>query len=125
MATVEITTENFNDHVKEGIVFLDFWAAWCGPCRSFAPTYEAAAEKHEDIVFGKVDTEAQGELAQAFQVMSIPTVMVFRDGIRIYEGAGALPPAALDDLIEKAREVDMDEVRAKIAEAEKAEGAAN
>lgn len=76
-------------------------------------------------MFGKVDTEAQGELAQAFQVMSIPTVMVFRDGIRIYEGAGALPPAALDDLIEKAREVDMDEVRAKIAEAEKAEGAAN
>ncbi|QOR46938.1 thioredoxin [Trueperella pecoris] len=118
MATVEVTAENFNDIVKEGTVLLDFWAEWCGPCKQFGPTFEAASDKYEDITFGKVDTEAQGELAQAFQIMSIPTLMVFRDGIRIYEGAGALPPAALEDLITQAKALDMDEVRKQIAEHE-------
>ena len=125
MATVEVTAENFNDTVKEGTVLLDFWAEWCGPCKTFGPTFEAASEEHTDVTFGKVDTEEQGELAQAFQIMSIPTLMVFRDGIRIYEGAGPLPPAALEDLIQQAKAIDMDEVRAKIAEAEAEAGNEN
>lgn len=116
MATVEITTENFNDTVKEGIVVLDFWASWCGPCRQFGPIFEKVSEKYEDITFGKVNTEEQGELAQAFQVMSIPTVMIFRDGIRIFEGAGALQSEGLEDLINQATSVNMDDVRAKITE---------
>lgn len=118
MATVEITSENFGEKVADGITILDFWASWCGPCRQFGPVFEAASETHEDITFGKVNTEEQGELAQAFQVMSIPTVMIFREGIRIYEGAGALQASQLEELIGKARELDMDMVRAKIAEAE-------
>lgn len=118
MATVEVTAENFNDTVREGTVLLDFWAEWCGPCKQFGPTIEAASEQHPDITFGKIDTEAEGELAQSFQIMSIPTLMIFRDGIRIYESAGALPPAALEDLITQAKALDMDEVRRKIAEQE-------
>lgn len=117
MATVEITSENFGEKVADGITILDFWASWCGPCRQFGPVFEAASETHADITFGKVNTEEQGELAQAFQVMSIPTVMIFRDGIRIFEGAGALQAAQLEELIGKARELDMDMVRAQIAEA--------
>jgi thioredoxin 1 len=116
VATVELTTDNFNEVVSApGTVLVDFWAAWCGPCRSFAPVFEKAAEAHDDIVFGKVDTEAQVELAQAFNISSIPTLMAVRDGVVLYAQPGALPAPALEELIGKVRAVDMDEVREEIA----------
>jgi len=116
VATVELTTDNFNEVVgAPGTVLVDFWAAWCGPCRSFAPVFEKAAETHDDIVFGKVDTEAQVELAQAFDISSIPTLMAVRDGVVLYAQPGALPAPALEELIGKVRAVDMDEVRDAIA----------
>jgi thioredoxin 1 len=119
MATVELTTENFNDVVGgSGIVLVDFWAEWCGPCRAFAPTFEAASEKNEDITFGKVDTEAQQELAATFGIRSIPTLMIVREGVVLFSQPGALPGNALDDLIDQARKVDMEEVHAKVAEAQ-------
>ncbi|GAA4035468.1 thioredoxin [Allokutzneria multivorans] len=117
MATVELTTENFEQVVGgEGTVLVDFWASWCGPCRMFAPVYEAASERHEDIVFGSVNTEEQVQIASAFNISSIPTLMVFREGVVLYAQPGALPEASLEELISQARAVDMTEVHRQVAE---------
>ena len=115
MATVALTSENFEETANSGTVLVDFWAAWCGPCRMFAPIYERVSAKHSDITFAKVDTEAEHELAVQFQISSIPTVMAIRDGVIVYAQPGALPEQALEMLIEKINELDMDEVRAKAA----------
>ncbi len=116
MATLELTSENFKQTISDNAtVIIDFWATWCAPCRSFAPTFEAASEKHPDVVFAKVNTEEQQELAGAFNIRSIPTLMVFRDQIILYAEAGALPPAAFDQLVDQVKALDMDEVRAEIA----------
>jgi thioredoxin 1 len=116
MATVELTTENFTDVVNApGTVFVDFWASWCGPCRQFGPVFEQASERHGDITFGKVDTEAQVEIAQAFGISSIPTLMAVRDGVVLYAEPGAIPAAALEDLIGQVNALDMDDVRRRVA----------
>ncbi|MBN9216064.1 MAG: thioredoxin [Microbacterium sp. SCN 70-200] len=116
MATREITIEGFAEVVEQNdIVFLDFWAAWCGPCRMFAPVFEKASEQHADIVFGKIDTENQRELAAAFHISSIPTLMVFREGVLVFSQAGALGAPQLDQLIAGVRGLDMDAVRAEVA----------
>lgn len=111
MAAVNVTAESFDRTVATGIVLLDFWASWCGPCKMFAPIFEAASEKHADIVFGKIDTDAEQELAARFSVRTIPTLMVIRDGILLASRAGALPASAVEEIIGKVRAIDMDEVR--------------
>ena len=122
MATVELTGETFQQTVldADGLVLVDFWAEWCGPCRNFAPVYERVSERHPDAVFGKVDTEAEQELAAAFRIMSIPTLMLFRDQVLLYSQPGSLPEDALEDLIQQAKALDMDDVRKQIAEHESA-----
>ena len=123
MATVTLTQDNFEQTVSgDGIVLVDFWATWCGPCRQFGPIFEEASEKYPDVVFGKIDTDDQQQLAMAAQITSIPTLMAFRDGVAVFRQSGALPLSALEDLISQIQGLDMDEVRKKIAESDQPRG---
>jgi thioredoxin 1 len=116
MASVELTNSTFSAQIeKTGITLVDFWAEWCGPCRMFAPIFEAASEKYPEITFGKVDTEAQQQLAEEAGISSIPTLMVFRDGILLYNNPGALPAEALDEIIKAVQDLNMDDVRKEVA----------
>jgi thioredoxin 1 len=119
MSTITLTEETFEDTVTSaGITLVDWWASWCGPCRMFAPVFQAASEQHPDITFGKIDTEAQPGLSAAARISSIPTLMAFRDGILVFSQPGALPAAALERLIRAVRDLDMDDVRARLARQE-------
>ncbi len=116
MATVQVTERNLSATIEQGVVLLDFWASWCGPCRAFAPVFEAAAERHPGVVFGKIDTEADPGLSAAFEIRAIPTLVVLRDGLVLVAQPGAIPAAAIDTLVRKVKALDMDEVRRTIEE---------
>lgn len=119
MSTIALTAENFEDTIsKDGITLVDWWASWCGPCRMFAPIFQAASDKHEDITFAKVDTDAEQALAGAAEITSIPTLMAFRDGILVFSQPGALPAKSLEQVIQAVRDLDMDEIHAKLARQE-------
>jgi len=122
MATTQLTQENFEETIANNdIVFIDFWAAWCGPCRSFAPTYEKVSDQHPEVVFAKVNTEAEQSLAASFNIMSIPTLMIVRENVVLFSQAGALPERALTELVEKVREMNMDDVHRQLREQQEAD----
>ena len=123
MSTIELTKETFEDTVTQpGITLVDWWASWCGPCRTFAPVFQAASDEHSDVRFGKIDTEDQQELAAAAQITSIPTLMAFRDGILVFSQPGALPAPALEQVIKAVRDLNMEEVRAEVAKQQEESG---